>query len=130
MLPYSFWNRMTLRSMIYCLSSPLGLLPLLLNSHIRQCHISHAITLLSIQVGSLTSTILVAINDYGTTFFYILMFFSCSNGGGAFFIPYFIMLVFVGMPVFFLELYLGQFTSRGAIGSFKFSPIIQGKCVW
>ncbi|XP_067939588.1 sodium- and chloride-dependent glycine transporter 2-like [Watersipora subatra] len=51
---------------------------------------------------------------------------SYSSGGGAFFIPYFIMLVFVGMPVFFLELTLGQFSSRGPVGSFKFAPILKG----
>jgi len=32
-----------------------------------------------------------------------------KNGGGAFFIPYIIMCVLGGIPVFFLELSLGQF---------------------
>ena len=41
-----------------------------------------------------------------------------KNGGGAFFIPYLLMCVLGGIPVFFLELSLGQFMKRGGIGQF------------
>ena len=37
-----------------------------------------------------------------------------ENGGGAFLLPYVIVLIFIGRPVYFLELTLGQFSSRGA----------------
>ncbi|CAD5111493.1 DgyrCDS801 [Dimorphilus gyrociliatus] len=49
-----------------------------------------------------------------------------ENGGGAFFIPYLIMMVFVGMPLFFLELGLGQFTSSGPTTCWKYCPIFGG----
>ncbi|CAK8698151.1 sodium- and chloride-dependent neutral and basic amino acid transporter B(0+)-like [Clavelina lepadiformis] len=49
-----------------------------------------------------------------------------ENGGGAFLIPYVIMLVFAGLPIFFLECALGQFSSLGPISAFKFSPILKG----
>ncbi|KAL4227906.1 hypothetical protein ACF0H5_013346 [Mactra antiquata] len=48
------------------------------------------------------------------------------NGGGAFFIPYVIMLVFVGMPIFFLELSLGQFSSSGPLTCWRYAPLFQG----
>jgi len=49
-----------------------------------------------------------------------------DNGGAAFLVPYLIMLVLAGLPVFFLETALGQFTSMGPISAFKFSPILRG----
>ena len=39
-----------------------------------------------------------------------------KNGGGAFLVPYFIMLCLQGIPIFFLELAIGQRLRKGAIG--------------
>ncbi|ELU04638.1 hypothetical protein CAPTEDRAFT_155040 [Capitella teleta] len=49
-----------------------------------------------------------------------------KSGGAVFFIPYVIMLVFVGMPIFFLELSLGQFTSSGPLTCWGCVPIFKG----
>ena len=46
-----------------------------------------------------------------------------------FFIPYVIMLVFVGIPIFLLELSLGQFSSSGPINCWELAPIFKGKHV-
>uniref|UniRef100_A0AAY4B0P4 Transporter n=1 Tax=Denticeps clupeoides TaxID=299321 RepID=A0AAY4B0P4_9TELE len=50
-----------------------------------------------------------------------------KNGGGAFFIPYLIFLFTCGIPVFFLETALGQYTSEGGITCWrKISPLFEG----
>ncbi|XP_067362153.1 sodium- and chloride-dependent neutral and basic amino acid transporter B(0+) [Channa argus] len=49
-----------------------------------------------------------------------------KNGGGAFLIPYFVMLVVTGIPLFFLESAFGQFCSQGPINVWSAVPILQG----
>ncbi|XP_068171913.1 sodium- and chloride-dependent neutral and basic amino acid transporter B(0+)-like [Antennarius striatus] len=49
-----------------------------------------------------------------------------KNGGGAFLIPYFLMLVLSGIPLFFLEAAIGQFCSQGLIKVWSAVPILQG----
>ena len=50
-----------------------------------------------------------------------------KNGGGTFLIPYFIMLLFAGLPLFFLELVLGQYSGQGPAKLFgRISPIFKG----
>jgi len=53
-------------------------------------------------------------------------FLAYDNGGGAFFIPYCIMLGIVGIPIFFMELSLGQFSSSGPTKCWGFAPLFQG----
>nr|XP_014343876.1 PREDICTED: sodium- and chloride-dependent GABA transporter 2-like [Latimeria chalumnae] len=50
-----------------------------------------------------------------------------KNGGGAFFIPYLIFLFACGIPIFFLESALGQYTNQGGITAWrKICPIFEG----
>ena len=49
-----------------------------------------------------------------------------KNGGGAFFIPYLLMCFLGGIPVFFLELSLGQFMKRGGIACWDLVPLFRG----
>lgn len=51
-----------------------------------------------------------------------------KNGGGAFLIPYFVMLCIEGIPIFYLELAIGQRLRKGAIGVWnQVSPYLSGK---
>ncbi|XP_023160007.2 sodium-dependent nutrient amino acid transporter 1 [Drosophila hydei] len=53
-------------------------------------------------------------------------FIALENGGGAFLIPYLIVLILVGKPVYYLEMLLGQFSSRGSVKVYDFVPILRG----
>ncbi|XP_050667309.1 sodium- and chloride-dependent glycine transporter 1-like [Leptidea sinapis] len=49
------------------------------------------------------------------------------NGGGAFLIPFFLMIILIGLPIFYLELYMGQYTALGPIKAFSYiSPFFSG----
>lgn len=50
-----------------------------------------------------------------------------KNGGGAFLIPYFVMLIFEGIPIFYLELSIGQRLRQGSINVWSIvSPYLGG----
>lgn len=54
-------------------------------------------------------------------------FIAFQNGGGTFVIPYLIVLLLIGRPVYYLEIIIGQFSGRGCIKSFNFSPVMKGR---
>jgi solute carrier family 6 amino acid transporter-like protein 5/7/9/14 len=54
-------------------------------------------------------------------------FIAYDNGGGAFIIPYIIVLFFIGKPMYFLEMSVGQFCSKGQIKVWKMIPIFKGQ---
>lgn len=49
-----------------------------------------------------------------------------KNGGGAFLIPYFTMLVCAALPLFLMELLLGQCHQRGCIAIWRLVPLFKG----
>lgn len=53
-------------------------------------------------------------------------FTALENGGGAFVIPYLLVLFLVGKPVYYMEMLLGQFSSRSCIQVYDFAPFMRG----
>ncbi|XP_029037395.2 sodium-dependent nutrient amino acid transporter 1-like [Osmia bicornis bicornis] len=49
-----------------------------------------------------------------------------QNGGGAFLIPYIIVLFIIGKPIYYMEMILGQFSSRSCIEVWSVSPAFKG----
>jgi SNF family Na+-dependent transporter len=50
-----------------------------------------------------------------------------KNGGGTFLIPYLIMLLLVGLPIFFMEFVIGQYMKSGPVKLFgNIAPIFSG----
>lgn len=49
-----------------------------------------------------------------------------KHGGGAFLIPYFISVFLGGIPMFFLEVCIGQYMSTGGISAWALCPLFKG----
>lgn len=54
-------------------------------------------------------------------------FTALENGGGAFVVPYIIVLFLVGKPIYYMEMLLGQLSSRGSIKVYDLAPAMRGK---
>ncbi|XP_065298595.2 sodium-dependent proline transporter-like isoform X1 [Dermacentor albipictus] len=53
-------------------------------------------------------------------------FLAYQNGGGAFLLPYVILMLLVGKPMYFMEVAVGQFTSLGPMSIWRCVPIAKG----
>lgn len=50
-----------------------------------------------------------------------------ENGGGAFLIPYLVVLLLIGKPLYFLDMILGQFSNYGSVKVWAVVPLAKGK---
>ncbi|KAK4305035.1 hypothetical protein Pmani_023058 [Petrolisthes manimaculis] len=53
-------------------------------------------------------------------------FVALENGGGAFLIPYILVLMFIGKPLYYMELIMGQFCSAGSVRVWGIVPAFRG----
>ncbi|XP_067126213.1 sodium- and chloride-dependent glycine transporter 2-like isoform X1 [Centruroides vittatus] len=49
-----------------------------------------------------------------------------QNGGGAFLFPYFILMIFIGKPLYLMELALGQYSNLGPMSVWRCFPLAKG----
>lgn len=54
-------------------------------------------------------------------------FTALENGGGAFLLPYLVVLFVIGRPLYYLEMVIGQFSSKNSIDVFDMVPFFRGK---
>ncbi|XP_048251436.1 sodium- and chloride-dependent glycine transporter 1-like [Haliotis rufescens] len=80
--------------------------------------------------GSWASQIdyLLSVIGYSVSLTNVLRFpYICSkNGGGAFLIPYILCLTFCGLPLFFLEVAIGQFCGKSGTKVWSVCPLMKG----
>lgn len=53
-------------------------------------------------------------------------FVAYQNGGGAFLIPYIIVLILIGKPMYYIEGVMGQFSSRNSLKIWAIAPAMRG----
>ncbi|ODM96691.1 Sodium-dependent nutrient amino acid transporter 1 [Orchesella cincta] len=51
---------------------------------------------------------------------------AARNGGGAFLIPYLVVLLVIGRPLYYLEMCIGQFSRYGQVKVWNMAPIFKG----
>lgn len=57
--------------------------------------------------------------------------FTCyENGGGAFLIPYVFVLFIIGKPMYYLEMFLGQFTSQSSVKIWEINLAFRGLTIF
>ncbi|XP_065073455.1 sodium-dependent nutrient amino acid transporter 1-like [Ochlerotatus camptorhynchus] len=49
-----------------------------------------------------------------------------EHGGGSFLLPYLVVLFVVGRPLYYLEMIVGQFSSRGCVKVYDMCPLMRG----
>ena len=50
--------------------------------------------------------------------------------GLAFLVPYFVLLILVGLPIVLLEIAVGQFLGQGSANTWRSSPILKGTSIF
>lgn len=68
----------------------------------------------------------ITVNNYCTTLTRRFPFTALEHGGGCFVLIYIVVLILVGKPLYYMELVLGQFSSRGCIKVYDFCPAMRG----
>ncbi|KAL4233010.1 hypothetical protein ACF0H5_007696 [Mactra antiquata] len=71
---------------------------------------------------------ILAIAGYSVAFGNLMRFpYLCMrNGGGAFLIPFFILMVLCGFPLYYLEVCVGQFSGSSPLFVWRMAPLLKG----
>ena len=69
-------------------------------------------------------------DDAKLWYFALSFFFKITHFSGAFLVPYFIMVILAGIPMFLMEVSIGQFMSAGGIKVWNISPLFMGELLY
>lgn len=77
--------------------------------------------------GKMDFTIACCVSTIGLGNIWKFPYLCSEHGGGPFLVAVAILILFFGVPMFLLEMSIGQYTSQGVMSCWEYAPFLNGK---